>query len=112
MALDEMGGKADIRTMELREDHTLRASMTVMGEAARTVYVDEAADPEAVKAAYCDAINLMRARGWPPERALMYCKRLSDADGLSRVDAPGERNRRTILQSRIVHWLVECYFNG
>lgn len=86
--------------------------MNAMAAAAWDVYINAASDPESVKDAYCDVIKLMRARGWPPERALVYCKRASTAEGRTRMDSVGESNRRLILQARLVDWLIDCYFDG
>lgn len=82
-----------------------------MAQAATAVLSDPYdSDVEDAKQSVCDAINLMRDRGWPPERALGTCKRVCGHASPLTIGTRLASNKRAALANRMVAWLVDCYF--
>ncbi len=80
-----------------------------MAHAAAAVLA-ESRSVEEIKAPACEAITLMRARGWPPEQALLTCKRVCMSEGIS-IGTMSFQDNKAQLSDRLVSWLVDCYFD-
>ena len=97
--------------MDKRKDPGLRAALDRMGQAATAVLSEpHSVAVEEAKQPVCDAVNLMRDRGWPPERALGVCKRVCSHARMLTTDSRVASNKRAELANRRVAWLIDCYF--
>lgn len=95
--------------MDNRKDSALRSAVNRMAEAANAV-VSRGLATEVAREAVCDALDLMRDRGWPPEQALATCKRVCDHAAAGESDAVSVTNKRAELAGHVVTWLIDCYF--
>ncbi len=71
---------------------------------------DESVSTDLAKAAYCEAMQTMRACAWSAERSLAYCKRVTTVQARSIGYGGRIEKRRQWLGNKVVTWLIECYF--
>ncbi len=99
--------------VKARVDGELRVGLERLAAAAHA-YVFSTADgddnPRVPKDAYCRALTLMRDRGWPPERALIACGRITDSQTRAGSPCPRHEERAANLRASLVDWLLDCYY--